>query len=143
MVVGAATLAASQLVAGVTTSQDLAGGAMVSNTYFLVPTTVSIDISNLSAPARLTLAELNPTLTLARPLANVSVMNKDIVSMNIPARGFYLLNFTAINGLPINVAYSLSEANGANDLEPAGSMVIAIGGLLIVLQSVLLRRTRY
>jgi hypothetical protein len=142
MVVGTATLVSSQLVAGITTTQGLTSGVTVSNTYFLVPNTVSVDISNLSTPARLTLAELNPDLSLARPLANVSVMDKDIVSVNVPARGYYILNFTTTKGSLLTVAYSLSEGNGANDLGLAGGIVIVIGGLLLVLQNVVLRRKR-
>ena len=134
IITGVVCLIASQSVPGVTLMFYPATGN-VTNTYFLVPTTVTITISTLNNPARLILAELNEDLSESPPLVNVSVVSKDIVSVFIPSRGWYVLNFTATTpGSVLTLSYTLTEAGGAQDLVQYGVILCLLGASLIVLQ---------
>jgi hypothetical protein len=129
-IVGMGLLIGSQLTGGGTagTSSPAKAPPNISpSIYLLIPTTVSISVASLNGSAHLIVSQLNANLTSLPPIVNVSVVQKDIVTFSISARGYYEIEFLTSAGTAPAVTYSLTEGGMPPDQASFGAAVFGVG----------------
>ena len=144
-IVGVGLLIGSQLTGGGTagtTSLAEAPPNISPSIYLLIPTTVSVSVASLNGSASLIVSQLNANLTSLPPLVNVSVVQKDIVTFTIPARGYYEVEFLTRAGTAPAVTYSLTEGGTPPDQTLFGAAVFVVGLAGVALVSAFTRRRR-
>ena len=145
-IVGMGLLLGSQLTAGgtagVTNPTPEAPPNITPSIYLLIPTTVSISVSSLNGSAYLIVAQLSGNLTSLPPIVNVSVIQKDIVTFTIPARGYYEVEFLTTAGTAPAVTFALTEAGGPPDQTLFGATVFVAGLAGVALVSAFSRRRK-
>lgn len=112
-------------------------GAQASQMYFFQPMTVSISISQLQGNATLLIQPINYDTSLAKPIANVSVIAQDIVTMSIPNRGYYDVSFVYGNGSSPAVSYVIDESGVPPDVFDAGIILIVMSGVLLLIYNMM------
>src|SRR5579863_3868186 len=91
-VIGLGLLIGAQLTPGETFSSSRPAGSLQPDIYFLVPTIASVSISSLNGTATLVIAQLEGDLSNST-VVNASVVQKDILTFSVPARGYYAIDF--------------------------------------------------
>jgi hypothetical protein len=130
--IGLGLIIAAQVTPGGTVSQTRPAESPVAYTpdiYFLIPATLSISVSTLNGTAYLTVTQLPADLSNVTPVINVSVVQKDIVTFDVPTRGYYSVEFLGGNGVPVAVTYTLSERGQPSDVTYVGTGILIVGML--------------
>ncbi|MDG6919378.1 MAG: hypothetical protein JRN56_03290 [Nitrososphaerota archaeon] len=138
-VIGLGLVIGAQLTPGENLGSNRPAGSLQPDIYFLIPTTASVSISVLNGTATLIVAQLAGDLSNST-VVSVPVVEKDIVTFSVPARGYYAVDFLGANGHPAAVTYTMSEGGRPLDVTLAGSAVLAIGLIGIGLSAVVGRR---
>ena len=139
-VIGLGLLTGAQLIPGETLVSNHPAVTIQPDIYILTPTTASISISTLNGTAAMVVAQLAGDLSNTT-IVNVTVVQKDIVTFGIPARGYYAVSFLRANGSPAAVIYTLSEAGQPFDVTLAGAVVLVVGLVGVALSAFASRRT--
>jgi hypothetical protein len=128
LVVGVALVVGAEITPATSVTNAPSSGLVVSGTYFLVPTTISISISSLNSSAHLIVAPLGNDLSVGQALVNVSVVSKDIVTFPATVRGYYVVEFESVSSAPISAGYTISEGGVPADLVLYGAILAVFGG---------------
>jgi len=139
--IGLGLLIGAQLTPGETVGSNRTVGSPQPDIYFLIPTTVSISISTLNGTANLVVAQLAGDLSNST-IVSVPVVQKDIVTFSVPARGYYAVDFLGAGGSPVAVIYTLSEGGQPFDVTLAGLAVLVLGLIGAALSVVAARRKK-
>ncbi|MDG7008632.1 MAG: hypothetical protein JRN06_10405 [Nitrososphaerota archaeon] len=138
-VIGLGLLIGAQLTPGESFGSNRTPGDTQPDIYFLIPTTASISVSTLNGTATLVVARLAGDLSNTT-IVNVPVVQKDIITFSVPARGYYTVDFLGVDGYPVAVIYTMSEGGQPFDAIFAGSATLAVGLIGMTLFAVVGRR---
>ncbi|MDG6954868.1 MAG: hypothetical protein JRN33_07825 [Nitrososphaerota archaeon] len=141
-VIGLGLVIGAQITPGETSSTTRPAGVLQPDIYFLIPTSASISVSALNGTASLVVSQIAGDLANAPPIVNVSVVQKDIVTFGVPARGYYSVEFLDRNGTPAAVTYSLTVGGKPPDATVAGAIALAVGLVGVALMTATSRRRR-
>ena len=139
-VIGLGLVIGAQITPGGTSTTTRPAGAQQPDIYFLVPTTASISVSALKGTASLVVSQIDGNLANAPPIVNVSVVQKDVITFGVPARGYYSVEFLGSNGTPAAVTYLLTIGGKPSDATLAGAIVLAVGLLGVAILAATDRR---
>jgi hypothetical protein len=98
-------------------------------TFFFAPETISVTISSLNVTqAQLVILPLQGNLNPSpEALVNVTVVAKDIVTFDVPTRGYYEIDFVQNSGASLNVSFIVDEGGIPKDLLYSGIVISVIG----------------
>ena len=142
VMIGLGLVIAAQITPGETSATTRPAGVLQPDVYFLIPTTASISISTLNGTASLIVSQIDENLADVTPIVNASVVQKDIVTFGVPARGYYSVEFLDSSGTPAAVAYSLTIGGQPPDTTIGGSIVLVVGLVGVALTTAMSRRRR-
>lgn len=130
LIVGLALIVAAELTPGATIVNQTTIGSEIPGTFFLAPSPVSISISSLNGSAMLVVSPLGYNVSELSPIVNISVVSKDIVTFQVPARGYYDVGFESVSGSSGSVSYSVSEGGVPQDLVYGGALIAVAGAVV-------------
>lgn len=136
-IIGVVLLLVAIQTSSASLDETISTGTQAGQIYFFQPMRVSISISQLQGNATLLVQPINYDTSLAKPIANVSVIAQDIVTMLIPNRGYYDVSFVYGNGSSPAVSYVIDESGMPTDLLDAGIILIVMSGVLFLIYNMM------